>query len=134
MWTFAGCICLWKRKGSGQQGGRKTPGREADETESRPAERTKPSEKSGSVSGILEGLGGRDNILSLDHCITRLRLEVRDESAVHQALLLSSGAKGVMKVGPHSVQVVIGMQVERVANELKELLEADESAPREQRG
>ena len=112
----------------------KTPGREADEPESRPAERAKPGEKSGSVSGILEGLGGRDNILSLDHCITRLRLEVRDESAVNQSLLLSSGAKGVMKTGPHSVQVVIGLQVERVANELKELLEADESAPRNQRG
>jgi PTS system N-acetylglucosamine-specific IIC component len=102
----------------------KTPGREASDTDSSPET---PSTALPLVEGVdlallLEGLGGRDNVVRLDHCITRLRMEVRDAEAVREALLLSAGAKGVFQTGTGSVQVVIGTRVQRVAESLKKLL------------
>ncbi len=103
----------------------KTPGREAEE-KTVPAEKPeKHSETSGRAADILKGLGGKENILSLDHCITRLRLELRDENMIDQELLLASGAKGVMKPGGHSVQVVIGLQVQQTAEELRALMDRE---------
>ena len=128
----------------------KTPGRELEEAAARaekltekkkPGSAEKQSDKPGSAekkaekpdraeSGsmaekILKGLGGKENILSLDHCITRLRLEVRDVDAIDRDLLLASGAKGVMKPGGNSVQVVIGLQVQQVAEDLQALLDRE---------
>ena len=75
------------------------------------------------AENLLKGLGGKENIVSLDNCITRLRLDVRDVNAIDRELLLASGAKGVMKPGGNSVQVVIGLQVQQVAEELRTLME-----------
>ena len=102
----------------------KTPGRETSDTDSSPEA---PSTALPLVEGVdlallLEGLGGRENIVRLDHCITRLRMEVRDAEAVQEALLLSAGAKGVFQTGTGSVQVVIGTRVQQVAQSLKKLL------------
>lgn len=72
--------------------------------------------------GIVLGLGGKENIVSLDHCITRLRMEVRDIGAVSREKLMASGAKGVMMPGGASVQVVIGLKVEQVAEEVRRLI------------
>ena len=68
------------------------------------------------ISGILRGLGGRENIVSLDHCATRLRLELKDSSLVDEKVLKAAGARGVMKPGRNSVQVIIGMKVQAVAD------------------
>ena len=100
----------------------KTPGREVAEEAARAEKQLEAGKASGQASGILEGLGGRDNIVSLDNCITRLRVEVRDMEKVNQELLKASGAKAVVQLGTHSVQVVIGLHVEQAAAELKELL------------
>ena len=100
----------------------KTPGREVEEAAAHAEKLLRQDGSSGRAEGLLKGLGGKDNIVSLDHCITRLRLEVRDPEAVDQAQLLAAGAKGVVRPGGNSVQVVIGMQVQQVAEELKELL------------
>ncbi len=68
---------------------------------------------------ILQGLGGRDNIVSLDCCATRLRVTVKDSDKVEQALLRQSGAAGVIKRGD-GVQVVYGPQVSVIKSELEE--------------
>lgn len=73
------------------------------------------------VEAILIGLGGKDNILSLDNCVTRLRIEVKDGNAVRKELLIKAGAKGVIRPGQNSVQVVIGPKVQRVASALREI-------------
>ncbi len=108
----------------------KTPGREAEETvaraEKQPEQGGTDIRKDGNrAEGILKGLGGKENIISLDNCITRLRLEVRDVNAIDRELLLASGAKGVMKPGGNSVQVVIGLQVQQVAEELRALMDRE---------
>ena len=70
---------------------------------------------------ILEGLGGKDNITSIDHCITRLRLEVKDRLLVDEKKIKSSGASGVIRPGKTAVQVVIGPKVQFVYEEFKKI-------------
>ncbi len=74
------------------------------------------------MGALILGLGGAENLLSVDNCITRLRLEVRDPSAVDEQMLLAAGARGVFRVGGGSVQVVIGTRVQRVADALRKQL------------
>ena len=59
---------------------------------------------------ILEGLGGRENIVTLDCCATRLRVTVKNEDLVSENILKASGARGVILRGG-GVQVVYGPQV-----------------------
>ena len=70
---------------------------------------------------ILEGLGGKDNVTSIDNCITRLRLEVKDQALVDEKVIKSAGVSGVIRPGKTSVQVVVGTKVQFVADEFKKL-------------
>ena len=63
---------------------------------------------------ILEGVGGKENVTSIDNCITRLRLEVKDRLLVDEAKIKASGAAGVIRPGKTSVQVIIGPKVQFV--------------------
>ena len=71
---------------------------------------------------IIEGLGGKDNILTLDNCATRLRVELKDISVVDEKTLKQAGAKGMMKAGKTGVQVIIGLKVQSVADASREYL------------
>ena len=71
---------------------------------------------------IIEGLGGKDNILTLDNCATRLRVELKDLSVVDEKILKQAGAKGMMKAGKTGVQVIIGLKVQSVADAAREYL------------
>ena len=70
---------------------------------------------------ILNGLGGKENIISIDNCITRLRLEVNNVEIIDKEEIKSSGAVNVVVTSENSVQVIIGPQVQFVADELKKL-------------
>lgn len=72
-------------------------------------------------SVIVDGLGGPDNISILEPCITRLRVEVRDPELVDETRLKSAGAYGVVLVG-NTVQVVVGPEADRLAQEANALL------------
>lgn len=69
---------------------------------------------------ILRGLGGTENIDTIEPCITRLRVEVRDPSQVDDAELSKAGAFGVVQVG-NTVQVVVGPAADDLAEEISEL-------------
>lgn len=71
---------------------------------------------------ILANIGGADNIQSIDACITRLRLVVKDEKAVNDANLKALGASGVMRLGKGAVQVVFGPQSEAIKDDIKKLM------------
>ena len=97
----------------------KTPGREddADETTVKLA-----NDNFTEVAKIiLEGIGGKENVASIDNCITRLRLEIKDYTAVDEKKIKSAGVAGVIRPGKNSVQVVIGTKVQFVADEFKKL-------------
>ncbi len=65
----------------------------------------------------------KTNIASIDNCITRLRLEVKDMAQVDDKKIKSAGVAGVMKPGKNSVQVIIGTKVQFVADEFSKLCE-----------
>jgi N-acetylglucosamine PTS system EIICBA or EIICB component len=70
---------------------------------------------------LIAAFGGRDNLVNVDACITRLRMEVADTSKVDQARLKSLGAAGVIEVG-NSVQAVFGTAAEALKNDILDVL------------
>ena len=72
---------------------------------------------------ILAGVGGKNNIIDVECCVTRLRLELVNISIIDEAIIKTSGSKGIMKFGNSEIQIVIGSDVNRVAKELNKLLE-----------
>ncbi|MBO0473698.1 PTS system, maltose and glucose-specific IIBC component [Enterococcus sp. DIV0840] len=101
----------------------KTPGRELVAEDISEKERTY--KKKGTYNGplILDALGGTTNIVSLDNCVTRLRLVVDDMTVVDEQKLKNQGAIGVIKLDANNLQVIIGTQVASVKNELESLME-----------
>lgn len=67
----------------------------------------------------VAALGGKENLTVIDNCATRLRLQVKDAGQVNEAALKRAGAKGVMKLSNTSVQVIVGTNVESVADDMK---------------
>ena len=101
----------------------KTPGREDDDVEAEKKIELANDDFAAIAATILEGCGGKDNIASIDNCITRLRLEVKDITAVNDKVIKSAGVAGVMKPGKTSVQVIIGPKVQFVADAFSKLCE-----------
>lgn len=99
----------------------KTPGREDDMEEE---EKIVLSNNNFTqvASVILEGIGGKENIVSLDNCITRIRLEIRDYTKVNEKKIKSAGIAGVMRPSKTSVQVIVGTKVQFVADEMKKMI------------
>lgn len=100
----------------------KTPGREDDDDTSDEMNVTLANNDFTKVaSRILEGVGGKENITSIDNCVTRLRLEIKDQAKVNEKVIKSAGVSGVIRPGKNSLQVIVGTQVQFVADEFKEL-------------
>ncbi len=99
----------------------KTPGREDDQEGEMKIELAND-DYTTMAKVILEGLGGKANVTSVDHCITRLRLEVKDRLLVDEKKIKSSGASGVIRPGKTAVQIVIGPKVQFVYDEFKKLM------------
>ena len=98
----------------------KTPGREDDQEGEMKIELAN-NDFTAMAQIILEGLGGKENVTSIDHCITRLRLEVKDRLLIDEKKIQSSGASGVIRPGKTAVQVVIGPKVQFVCEEFKKI-------------
>lgn len=70
---------------------------------------------------IIQNVGGKSNIISVAHCITRLRFKLKDESKVNKEVLESTdGVIKVMQAGGQ-YQVVIGNQVNDVYDAVLEV-------------
>ncbi len=100
----------------------KTPGREDDDIEAEKKAVLSNSNFTEVASIILEGLGGKENVKSLDNCITRLRLEINDYTKVDEKKIKSAGVAGVMRPSKTAVQVIVGTKVQFVADEMKKML------------
>lgn len=99
----------------------KTPGREDDDDETEKKVVLSNDNFTEVASIILEGVGGKGNVASIDNCITRLRLEIKDYTLVDEKKIKSAGVAGVVRPGKNSVQVVVGTKVQFVADEFKKL-------------
>ena len=71
---------------------------------------------------IIEGLGGFENIVEVNNCITRLRVDVKDMSLVDEALLKKTGSMGIIKPSETHIQVIYGPKVESIAAVVKEVM------------
>ena len=101
----------------------KTPGREYDDLEEEKNVQLASDDYTEIAKKILAGCGGKGNIVSIDNCVTRLRLEVRDMTAVNDKAIKAAGVAGVIKPGKTSVQVIVGTKVQFVADAFSKLCE-----------
>ncbi|REJ27699.1 glucose-specific PTS transporter subunit IIBC [Caldibacillus debilis] len=93
----------------------KTPGREDDE------ETTVLTGSAERAQRIIDALGGKENLVNVDCCATRLRVTVNDPGAVNEELLKKTGAKGVLMKGK-GIQIIYGPQVTIIKNEISEIV------------
>lgn len=101
----------------------KTPGREddVDRTNNVNEHSSSSDHLSTMAKEIYAGLGGDENVIALDNCVTRLRLDVKDMEAVDQQRIKNTGVPGIHIVGKNSIQVIVGTQVQFVTDEIKKI-------------
>ena len=100
----------------------KTPGREDDDVEAEKSAVLANNDYTAVAKTVLEGLGGKENVTSLDNYITRLRMEIKDYTKVDEKKIKSAGVAGIIRPSKTSVQVIVGTKVQFVADEMKKLL------------
>ena len=99
----------------------KTPGREDDDENAEMNIKLANNDFTQIAAIILKGVGGKENVTSIDNCVTRLRLEIKDQTKVNEKVIKSAGVSGVIRPGKTSLQVIVGTKVQFVADEFKKL-------------
>ena len=107
----------------------KTPGRDENEEETKLYTKADYQGKKGNAKSeivekapaVLSALGGEENIVSVDACITRLRVEVKDKAKVDKDELKTLGAAGVMEVG-NGIQAIFGAKADGYKNAINDIL------------
>lgn len=75
------------------------------------------------AKAFITALGGEENIINTDACITRLRMQVHDSSQLTDDAFILLGAKGVIRPDKHTIQVVLGTKAESIAEKIKAFLQ-----------
>ena len=89
----------------------RTPGREVSGTENdKEPEKKVDVKNAAEVQCIIDGLGGKENIVSVDNCFTRLRVNVKDPSKLNDEKINQLANSGIVKKGT-DIQIVYGLQV-----------------------
>lgn len=98
-----------------------TPGREETTGEETPDIATGDDKFAILATQIYQALGGKENVRVIDNCTTRLRLQVQDTDKVDQEKIKQTGVPGVKVIDKTNIQVVVGTQVQFVADEMSRL-------------
>ncbi|WP_426288638.1 N-acetylglucosamine-specific PTS transporter subunit IIBC [Enterococcus durans] len=98
-----------------------TPGREETAGEETPDIATGDDKFAVLATQIYQALGGKENVRVIDNCTTRLRLQVQDTDKVDQEKVKQTGVPGVKVIDKTNIQVVVGTQVQFVADEMSRL-------------
>ncbi|WP_151737809.1 glucose-specific PTS transporter subunit IIBC [Paenibacillus tengchongensis] len=100
----------------------KTPGREEPEDDAVQTDSASVSKSGDDLPrNILSALGGSPNIVHLDACITRLRVEVKDKAGVDKDRLKKLGASGVLEVG-NNVQAIFGTRSDTIKSQIQDVM------------
>ncbi|RJG47557.1 N-acetylglucosamine-specific PTS transporter subunit IIBC [Motilimonas pumila] len=100
-----------------------TPGRGVDMNQEEEDEADPAAALTKLTHKYIKAIGGEDNIVEIDNCITRLRLTVKDSGLADEAALKGLGAAGTVAMGKEGLQVIIGVgKVDKVAQEMKNIL------------
>ena len=100
----------------------KTPGREDEET-SKDKEPAKTINFDTDIVNIIEGLGGKENINTVENCITRLRVNIKDESKINEDMINLTPNSGIVRKGK-DIQIIFGLHVPDVRRAVESYLEA----------
>ena len=102
----------------------KTPGRGEDDAvaDSMEDSATGDEKTARDAARIIEGLGGKDNIDSLDYCTTRLRVGVKERALVDDSVIKRAAVSGVIHPSEKSVQVIVGPAVQFMYDEVSHQL------------
>jgi PTS system N-acetylglucosamine-specific IIC component len=98
----------------------KTPGRDNDA--GAPVEQSLGPPIGDTGNAFVLALGGAENITTVDACTTRLRLVIADNAKVNEPALRGLGARGFVRPGAKSLQVVMGPDADRIADEIRQAL------------
>lgn len=88
-----------------------------------------PEQVGGRAGAYVHALGGGANLREVDACTTRLRLQLANKDAIDETALKALGARGIVRPGGDSVQVVIGPEAEMLADEIRAALALPPGAP-----
>lgn len=101
-----------------------TPGQEQGEPVGEKQASAAPAGKASGEQVVL-GLGGKENVCSVESCFTRLRVDVRDPALIQESILKNSGGASVI-INGHHVQVIYGLGVNKVRNAVNSYLDIHE--------
>ena len=93
-----------------------TPGREPFEVSENANQIIKDKNWPEAARIVIENLGGADNIVKVENCISRLRIDLKDPSLVNKEGLKDSGCAGIFFPSEKHIHIVFGPQVEFVRN------------------
>ena len=74
------------------------------------------------IANIINGLGGKENINTVENCITRLRVNVKDESIVNEDIINKMPNSGIVRKGK-DIQIIFGLHVPEVRRAVEDYLE-----------
>ena len=99
-----------------------TPGREAFEIEESASVLLKEKNWPAIAAIVIEGLGGKENIVNVENCISRLRVDLKDPNKVDQIKIKDSGCAGIFFPSANHIHVVFGPHVEFVRHAVDDSL------------
>ena len=79
-------------------------------------------ERQDDISKIIEGLGGKDNIVEVENCFTRLRVNVKNVDLLNEALINEVENSGIVKK-EQDIQIIFGLRVPEICAQVREKLE-----------
>ncbi len=110
----------------------KTPGRDGISTSEEECckEVNQPQDKKSEFNNLstykgrkmVEALGGAKNIITIDNCVTRLRLELKDASIIDEELIKNSGGIAVVHLSDKNIQVIVGTQVYALRQQMEKVI------------
>lgn len=98
-----------------------TPGR-ADDEESEVLSSLGNSDLELKAAEILDAIGNKENIETIDACVTRIRLTAKDGSKINEKRLKELGATGVMKMGEKNFQIIVGTVADPLVTHIKDIM------------
>ncbi|MEG1475910.1 MAG: PTS transporter subunit EIIC [Longicatena sp.] len=102
----------------------KTPGREDDDIQLEDNDGS-DFENLSTYKGqqMIKALGGKDNIITMDNCVTRLRLELKDVNVINEDEIKAAGGIAVVHLDEHTIQVIVGTKVYALRKQMNKAME-----------
>lgn len=69
----------------------------------------------------IKALGGIDNIVTVDPCMTRIRVVVKNGALIDEKRIVVLGAQKVIKLTDEKVHIIIGLKAEKLAKEINDI-------------